>query len=305
MAGGIDWFRWHHGSVADPKFGLVAKRANARLGDVIALWAFVLESASECEERGAVGQLDMEAIDFMLGMDDGTAARILGAMTARGLLGAGGRIASWEKRQPKREREDDTAAERKRRQRERDAAASGHGTPSEANGSNVTPRHATSHQKTPRGEESREEGSEANASAGKPADDLTKDELWTEGKSLLQQGGMPKSQCGSFVGKLVKDFGNEIVIDAVRAAVVARPADPAGYLTAACQHSAGQRVKPPPAASFAERDRIAGMQRWEEMTGREHPDLEPLRRQGSIPHRIAAELPPLETLTYESVHQSH
>jgi hypothetical protein len=78
--------------------------------------------------------------------------------------------------------------------------------------------------------------------AAKPADQLTKDELWTAGKSLLTGAGMPKAQCGTFVGKLVKDYGDQIVVDAVRAAVVARPADPAEYLKAACMRAAGQRV---------------------------------------------------------------
>lgn len=37
MAGGIEWFRWHHGSVTDPKFQLVARRSGARLSDVLAV----------------------------------------------------------------------------------------------------------------------------------------------------------------------------------------------------------------------------------------------------------------------------
>jgi hypothetical protein len=73
---------------------------------------------------------------------------------------------------------------------------------------------------------------------------LTKDELWTAGKSLLVQAGLPKAQCGSFVGRLVKDYGDQIVVDAVRAAVVARPADPVEYLKATCMHAAGQRAAP-------------------------------------------------------------
>jgi hypothetical protein len=115
MAGGIDWFRWHHGSVTDPKFQLVAKKAGVRLGDVILVWAFVLEKASENEQRGTIGPIDFETLDFMLGADDGTAGRILDAMTGRGLIGDG-RIAAWDKRQPK--REDDSATDRKRKQRE-------------------------------------------------------------------------------------------------------------------------------------------------------------------------------------------
>ena len=75
----------------------------------------------------------------------------------------------------------------------------------------------------------------------KTPEELTKDELWSAGKSLLTQAGMPAKQCGSFVGKMVKDYGDAVVIEAVRAAVVARPADPAEYLKAACQRHAGQR----------------------------------------------------------------
>jgi len=76
---------------------------------------------------------------------------------------------------------------------------------------------------------------------GKAPDDLTKVELWAAGKSILSEQGMPKAQCGSFVGKLVKDYGDGIVIDAVRAAVVQRPADVAQYLVATCKTAMGQR----------------------------------------------------------------
>lgn len=83
--------------------------------------------------------------------------------------------------------------------------------------------------------------SEGKPSAGKPASELTKEELWKAGKSLLSASGVPKDQCGSFVGKLVKDYGDEVVIEAVRAAVVTSPADPKEYLKAACQRKAGER----------------------------------------------------------------
>lgn len=79
--------------------------------------------------------------------------------------------------------------------------------------------------------------------AAKPVEQWTKDELWHAGKSLLHAGGegLPLRQCGSFVGKLVKDYGDQIVIDAVRAAVVTRPADPVEYLKATCMRAKGQR----------------------------------------------------------------
>ena len=76
-----------------------------------------------------------------------------------------------------------------------------------------------------------------------PPPDLTKAELWSAGKSLLESQGMPTKQCGTFVGKLVKDYGDEIVIDVVRSAVVERPADAASWLLGACKQRAGQRPR--------------------------------------------------------------
>ena len=166
MAGGIDWFRWHHGSVTDPKFRLVAKRAGARVSEVLATWASLLEAASAADDRGNAGRPDFEAMDLALDMDEGTAERIYRHMCERDVIDAKtGRVVSWEKRQPKRERpEDVTAAERKRNQRGRDAATASQQQPAETTESHVTPRHTTSHQEKPRGEERREEQTPSNLS---------------------------------------------------------------------------------------------------------------------------------------------
>lgn len=74
---------------------------------------------------------------------------------------------------------------------------------------------------------------------------LTKAELWSAGKSLLHASGLPLAQCGSFVGKLVKDFGDEVVVEAVRSAVVTQPADPVEFLKATCMHAVGKRTNKP------------------------------------------------------------
>jgi hypothetical protein len=149
MAGGMDWFRWHHGSVTDPKFALVAKRSGASTAEVIAVWACLLEAASMAEVRGTAGELDCEALELTLGLADGLMFKIVEAMRARALLdGDSCHIKAWEKRQPKRERDDNTAAERKQRQRDKETAGVT---------AAVTPSHATSHQDQPRGEEKRGE----------------------------------------------------------------------------------------------------------------------------------------------------
>lgn len=154
MANGIDWFRWHHGSVTDPKFQLVAKKAGVRLGDVLVVWSFILESASANQDRGVIGQIDFETLDFLIGAEDGASIRILDAMTQRGLI-SGDRIAKWEERQPK--REDDTAAERKRRQREREHELSASSSVTNSESQTVTQSHAEVTQCHDREEKSREE----------------------------------------------------------------------------------------------------------------------------------------------------
>lgn len=109
---GMDWFRWHHGSVNDPKFQLVAKRAGASVAEVVAVWACLLEAASSADERGNVGSPDFEAIDCAMGLDDGKAGLIYAAMTARNLVGDDGSVTSWFSRQSKREREDGNSTAR-------------------------------------------------------------------------------------------------------------------------------------------------------------------------------------------------
>jgi hypothetical protein len=94
------------------------------------------------------------------------------------------------------------------------------------------------------------------------AADLTRTELWRAGKSLLAERGMHKDQCGTFVGKLVKDHGEDVVIAVVREAVVQRPADAATWLVAACRdRKRGGRTAPMSGAeqlaqSAAKADRI-------------------------------------------------
>lgn len=163
MAGGIDWFRWHHGTSGDRKFPLVAKRAGARVGDVIAMWAILLEQASASEDRGHPGHIDFEAIDLSLDLAEGMAKTIHAAMIARGLVDADtGRLVAWERRQPKRERPDDHSTERSRAHR----AMQRHATPEEGN---ATPCNANESQETPRGEESREEKKEEPTALGDEA----------------------------------------------------------------------------------------------------------------------------------------
>lgn len=151
MSNGIDWFRWHHGSVTDPKFQLVARKAGASLPDVLAVRAFLLEASSAATPRGSYGQIDAEAVDCLFNFPDTETrtASIIAALEGRGML-ADGRVVEWEKRQTKRERADDNSTARVAACRARKAAET-------AVTADETPCNASNVSETPREEKSREE----------------------------------------------------------------------------------------------------------------------------------------------------
>lgn len=111
----MDWFRWHHGTVTDPKFMWVARSASVRVSDVIAVWASVLERASVASVRGSIEGFDCSDMDVLFGFTDGDCLRILDAFRSKGMI-VDDCVTKWSVRQPL--REDSTAAERKRRQRD-------------------------------------------------------------------------------------------------------------------------------------------------------------------------------------------
>jgi len=139
----MDWFRLHHGMPQDPKWIVVARRAGVPVGAVLAVWVSMLDAASRASVRGNLEGWDDEDVAAMLGYETEQVAAIYDAMQGKTL--DGDRIAAWDKRQPKRERDDDSAA-RVRAHRDRNASA-GH----------VTPCNASGDPETPRGEERREE----------------------------------------------------------------------------------------------------------------------------------------------------
>lgn len=118
----MDWLRWWHGTVTDPKFQRVARMSGASVAEVLAVWACLLECASAVPEsgdgvtacdadvtpcdvtvthvtRGDVTNFDCDDHDVLLGFCDGKTALVVAALNERGLI-TGGRLASWDERQP-------------------------------------------------------------------------------------------------------------------------------------------------------------------------------------------------------------
>jgi hypothetical protein len=136
------------------------------------------------------------------------------------------------------------------------------------NGVDAEPSTAASTAASTREEKRREDSSVAKATGGKPpavkSEDEEKRELFDAGKSLLAEQGMPKAQCGSFIGKLAKDYGQAAALEAVRNAVVNRPMGAAEYLKATCQRLKGERKDPVTVPSDAAEKTAALLRQQEE-----------------------------------------
>jgi hypothetical protein len=112
----MNWLRWYHGTVKDPKWRVIAKKANVPVATVIAVWAAVLECASESEERGQLVGWNDEDVAACLDETVETVETVRNAMQGKTLKSD--LVIAWEKRNPKRER-DDYSTERVQRFRQR------------------------------------------------------------------------------------------------------------------------------------------------------------------------------------------
>lgn len=88
------------------------------------------------------------------------------------------------------------------------------------------------------------------------------------GLPLLTNAGTSDKQARSFLGGLRKQHGDDAVVNALRDCLKEKPLQPLEWL-AAVLPPAGVATK---VKTFKERDAEIGRKRWEEMTGRIHPE---------------------------------
>ncbi len=158
------WFRVWGDMVNDPKWRTIARKSGQKIGDVIAVYMHMLTCASSAEERGHTEGWCDEDVATALDIDTEQVEAIRAAMQGRVL--DGDYLTGWEKRQPKRERDDaTTSTDRVREHRDRKRNE----TPCNANGNQETPR-----EEEIREEEKKEEKSKAKASAAPKARKPTK-----------------------------------------------------------------------------------------------------------------------------------
>ena len=113
----MEWLRWYHGAISDDKWPLIARKSGQTVAVVIAIWAALLECASQDDDRGSIDAFDPESVDALLQLEDGATQAVVDALSSgkRPRI-ADAHIVNWSKRQPVRE---DGSAERAREWRER------------------------------------------------------------------------------------------------------------------------------------------------------------------------------------------
>lgn len=112
----MEWLRWYAGTVTDPKWRVVAAESGQPVALVLAVWAVMLERASASAERGSIAGWSDRVVGAGLDLPASAVQSIRDAM--QGLVLDGDHLTGWEKRNPKRERED-SSTERVRRYREK------------------------------------------------------------------------------------------------------------------------------------------------------------------------------------------
>lgn len=110
----MEWFRLYQGTPTDPKLYAVSREAKTSRPNVLAAWICCLDYASKSSDRGNISDMSSDMLAYISGLKPSTAASILGAFKARGMITPEGRISAWEKRQ----KVSDDAGSRKRKQRQ-------------------------------------------------------------------------------------------------------------------------------------------------------------------------------------------
>ena len=122
------WVRLWADMTTDPKWQTIARKSGKPRYLVIALFAHLMLEANAAEDRGSVDAVVVEDVASALDCDEADVMAIMDAMQGRVIVD--GRLAGWERRQPKREdvgnpttgAKSSTERSREHRKRKRDAA---------------------------------------------------------------------------------------------------------------------------------------------------------------------------------------
>lgn len=94
----MEWYRAYHGMPYDPKLKVVARRSGQPMACVVAVWACVLDAASQHDPRGTIN-IDPEEIAVFQDMELEAVQAILDALKSKDLIDEDNHLTNWHKRQ--------------------------------------------------------------------------------------------------------------------------------------------------------------------------------------------------------------
>jgi hypothetical protein len=89
----VSWFKWHIGTVNDPRFKVVSLRSRVTFCDVIAVWIGMLEYAAQSKPQGFLAGWDHDEFAARLGMQGEAVQAVFHAMQGRFLDGI--EVVAW------------------------------------------------------------------------------------------------------------------------------------------------------------------------------------------------------------------
>lgn len=215
-----DWVRLWHDMPTDPKWRTIARKSGQRVGDVIAVFNFMLVNASaNANERGRTHNLFAEDIAAALDVEETAIQAIFDAMKGK-VMAADGSLLGWQKRQPKRE---DSSAARAKAWREE--------------------RKRTQTNANERPETETEINTLAKANGAAKAADPEK-VMFDQGIAFLGTAGVTENKARPLLGRWKRDFGAPDVISALGAAKREGAIEPISFIEAALK--ARVRTHDPP-----------------------------------------------------------
>jgi hypothetical protein len=110
----MDWFRSYHGAPTDPKWIVIANKAQSKPGVVAAVWWYLMDIASQASVRGSVAGFDAEVCCAAYGFPEEEIRRVVDALREKRLITPDHLLSTWTKRNPP-----DYSTERVRRFRQK------------------------------------------------------------------------------------------------------------------------------------------------------------------------------------------
>lgn len=104
----MDWWKAHHGIATDAKYRVIMRHIAShnvtvahqlRLSDVIAIWVWLIDFASQNKPRGTIEGFEIDHLAVDTGLSDESVEVVVNAMRNRGMI-SGNSLTAFDKRNP-------------------------------------------------------------------------------------------------------------------------------------------------------------------------------------------------------------